>query len=345
MGICEETMRIIIGDYKLKYALDCNIDLMGKVFDIQLGDITGKILFPKLAPDFIRALDTGKLESTNSVIPGPICPIDGFTSGNKQDFFGRTHWGQTMSYPNGDTIVEHIMLEFSSSENAVASEMQTVYNLIDNWFERLYDIYEIHSRKPIKSSTTKTPTLVKGYGFTNSNLLLYGADPLTKKLVPIHNDIDNNISISLDFSNGLLDYEQFSFLVNLANTQNELNFCYKFFLEGTRAFNEGDYKKAITVCAPALEATLLEGIKQFATRKNIYFLDKLLHKYRMLGGYFELAKDIQMDLPTNDYKDALVKLRNDVTHQGYSPAREETEKYLNDVRLYLDTFSTGWLSP
>ena len=133
-------------------------------------------------------------------------------------------------------------------------------------------------------------------------------------------------------------------IINLTNIQKDLTFDYRYFLEGFRAFHEGDYKKAITVCSPALEAALLNGIKSFATSKNIYFLDKLLKKYRMLGGYFALAKDIDMELPTQDYKTALLDLRNDVVHNGYAPSKEEADKYLKDVRLYLDTFSTGILT-
>ena len=102
--------------------------------------------------------------------------------------------------------------------------------------------------------------------------------------------------------------------------------------------------KKITVCSPALEAALLNGIKNFAVKKNIYFLDKLLKKYRMLGGYFALACDIDMTLPTQDYKTALLDLRNEVVHNGYAPTKEEADKYLKDVRLYLDAFSNGILT-
>ena len=64
----------------------------------------------------------------------------------------------------------------------------------------------------------------------------------------------------------------------------------------------------------------------------------------MLGGYFALANDIDMTLPTQDYKTALVELRNNVVHNGYDPTAEEAEKYLKDVRLYLDNFSKSVLS-
>ena len=71
-------------------------------------------------------------------------------------------------------------------------------------------------------------------------------------------------------------------IIDLTNVQKDLTFDFRYFLEGLRAFFEEDYKKAITVCAPALEAAILNGIKNFAANKNIYFLDKLLKKYILL---------------------------------------------------------------
>lgn len=342
-AIIKKTIRIL-GDYELKYPLDCDSEIMGKEFNIHLGNVVGKILFPKLSPVFISALTTGKLECENHVIPGPVCPINGMTWGNEQDSFGCTHWGQTMSFPDGNSLVNQIMVEFSPYEEDLKIDSQTIYDHIDSWFERFYDIYEVISMKSAKSKKVKTPPFVQGYGFRSTGVILHAVDPNTKKLMPIHNDNDNGAHITLDFSNGHIKYDELIKIIDLANEQSDMTFSFRYFLEGLRAFFEEDYKKAVTVCSPALEAALLNGIKNFADSKNIYFLDKLLKKYRMLGGYFALATDINMKLPTQDYKTALLDLRNNVVHNGYAPTREEADKYLKDVRLYLDTFSNGILS-
>lgn len=333
----------VLGIYELKHPLDCDVNIMGKEFEIHLGDVIGKILFPKLSPDFVSAQTIGKLENDNHNIPGPISPINNITWGNEQDGFGCTKWGQTMAFPEGNSLVNHIMVEFSPLEDNLKIDSQTVYNHIDTWFERFYDIYEIISMMPAKKKEVKTPPLVQGYGFRNAGILLYAVDPDTKKLSAIHNENDNGACIAVELLNGRLKYNELKNIIDLTNEQKDLTFSYRYFLEGLRAFFEEDYKKAVTVCSPALEAALLNGIKNFAISKNIYFLEKLLKKYRMLGGYFALANDIDMKLPTQDYKTALLDLRNDVVHKGYSPTKEETDKYLNDIRLYLDTFSNGIL--
>ena len=327
----------VLSNYELQHPLDCNIDVMGKEFKINLGNIEGKIFFPKLSPDFINAQSVGKLEKDQK-ISGPICPINGITWGNKQDGFGCTEWGQTMSFPKGDTSVKQVMLEFHILENDLEKSSQTIYNYIDSWFERFYDIYEVLSMMPAKRKEIKTPIFIQGYGFRNAGLLLYAADPSTGKFNPIRNHNDNGAHITAEFASGRLKYDELVKIIDLTNVQNDLTFDFRYFLEGLRAFFEEDYKKAITVSAPALEAAILNGIKNFAISKNIYFLDKLLKKYRMLGGYFALANDINMELPTQDYKSALLDLRNNVVHNGYEPTKEEADKYLKDVRLYLDTF-------
>lgn len=342
-AIIRKTIRVL-GDYELKHPLDCDSDIMGKEFNIYLGNVVGKILFPKLSPVFINAQTTGELKTESHAIPGPICPINGMKYGNEQDFFGCTKWGQTMSFPKGNSLVNRVMVEFFPIENNLETDSQTIYNHIDSWFERFYDIYEIISMRPAKRKEVKTPALVQGYGFRNAGLILYAVDPTTGKLKSIHNDNDEGAHITLDLLSGSLKYDELEKIINLTNEQKNLTFDFRYFLEGLRAFFEEDYKKVITVCSPALEAAILNGIKKFAVIKDIYFLDKLLKKYRMLGGYFALAKDIDMELPTQDYKSALLDLRNNVVHNGYAPTKEETEKYLKDVRLYLDTFSNGILS-
>lgn len=334
----------VLGVYKLNHTLLCNSDILGKSFKIKLGNIEGNILFPKLSPDFIKAQAIGKLDNNDHSIPGPLCPINEIKWGNDEDAFGYTKWGATRGFPNGISIIERIVLDFSILENDLDTNSQTVYNHIEAWFNRFYDIYEIILLKPAKRKKSKTPSIVIGYGLSNTGFILHAIDPKTKKLNPIYNNNDRDASIRVEILKDSLNFDELTKIIDLTNEQRDLSFDFKYYLEGLRAFFDDDYKKAITVCSPALEAALLNGIKNFSVSKNIYFLDKLLKKYRMLGGYFALAADIDMKLPTQDYKIALLDLRNNVVHNGYAPTKEETEKYLKDVRLYLDTFSKGMLS-
>ena len=330
----------IFGDYELKHPLDCDCEILGKEFDIHLGNVVGKLLFPKLSPIFIDCRINGKLDTENKIIPGPICPIPGMTLGNEQEGLGKTKWGQTMSFPNGNSSVTCVMVEFSMFEDDLETDVQTVYDNIDAWFARFYDIYEVLSMYPVRRKEKEPPLFVQGYGFRNAGILLFTRHPTNY----LYNKNDTGAFFDVDFLTGRLKYEELAKIIRFTNEQKELSFDYRCFVEGLRAFFEEDYKKAITVSSPALEAALLSGIKKFAVSKNIYFLDKLLKKYRMLGGYFALANDIDMVLPTSDYKKSLLDLRNDVVHNGYAPTKEETDKYLKDVKKYLDAFSESLLS-
>lgn len=205
-SIVNNTVRVL-GDYELKYPLECNIDIMGKEFEIHLDNVVGKILFPQISPDFIKAKANGKLEEGKLSIPGPICPINGIVLGNEEDSFGYTKWGATRSFPMGDTEVNRIMIEFYLPENSLETDSQTIYNHIDAWFKRFYDIYEVLSMKPAKRKEVKTPTLVQGYGFRTAGLILCKVNPDTKKFDPIYNNNDNGAHITIEIIKDHLMYE------------------------------------------------------------------------------------------------------------------------------------------
>ena len=269
----------------------------------------------------------------NCSIPGPVCPIDKLKWGNSEDSFGCTKWGQTMTFPQGNTIINRVMIKFEETIN-----YQEVYQNIDIWFKRFYQIYQIMNFKKIKNKENETPPLIKGFGFKNTGLILYSLDIETNKSEVIR-DTNSKCFISLDFANGELTYEIFEKIVCLVNKQRDLNFSYKCYLEGIIAFFDNDFKKAITICSPALENALHMGLEEFSKEKHIYFLNKLIDKkYKMLGGYFDLAKDLNMNLPTQDYKTKILLLRNKVIHKGYEPTQKEVKDYLEDIKVYLDYF-------
>ena len=104
-----------------------------------------------------------------------------------------------------------------------------------------------------------------------------------------------------------------------------------------------DYIKAVTICSPAIEFVLSQALESFCKEKDIYFLNKLRKKYRMLGGLFELAKDLNMPLPTKDYNSKILELRNNVIHKGYNPSKKEAEVYLKNIKIYIDSLSPALL--
>lgn len=330
----------IYGEYDLEYPLYCAYELLGETFDITLGKTKGHIVFPKASPVFIAAKENKKLETDE--IPGPVCPIDSLTWGNKQDAFGVTDWGQTMSFPDGLTCIKKLFLIFDYEENNLELETQEIFDNIQKWFKKFFEIKEIITKKVSESKKEKVPKLIKGYGACNTGLMLYAYEVNQKKYFPIKNN-DMSLKISVNMPHIDLTKEDCGKIVTLVNNSKEIRFDYRFYLEGLRAYNLDDYIKAVTICSPALESALLNGIEKYAKANNIYFFKKLLKKYKMLGGYFSLAEDISMPLPTSTYKTNLLELRNKVIHKGYTPTKEETQKYLDEIRLYLDTFSNGIL--
>ena len=160
-AIIRNTTRVL-GDYELKCPLDCDCGIMGKSFEIKLGTVVGKILFPKLSPVFVSAQTAGNLETEHHTIPGPVCPISS-SWGNEEEANGSTIWGQTISFPKGNSLIKRVVLEFYIAENDFETNVQTVYDYVDAWFERFYDIYEIVLMAPVKKKESKIPHFVQGY--------------------------------------------------------------------------------------------------------------------------------------------------------------------------------------
>ena len=109
---------------ELKNPLDCDSEILGMEFPINLGDVVGKILFPKLSPAFINAQEKGYLEH-DQTLHGPVCPINP-AWGNNEDAFGCTEWGQTMSFPKGNSLIKRVMLDFSIQETNIETSAQTI---------------------------------------------------------------------------------------------------------------------------------------------------------------------------------------------------------------------------
>ena len=327
----------IYGIFTLPSQINCCADVMGQEFPIVLGNIKGKIIFPSLSKMLNK--DT-KSEDLLKMIPGPICPIQKNWY-NEQDSFGKTDWGQTLTFPDCNSIIDKILLVFDIAENNNSIESEEIYANILNWVDRFYDIKELLTNTISHIKSEKPTVFVKDFGFSSTGLQLY-LDKETD-LLPIPKESDTKHIITLSMGGNYLNKDTYKEIINLTNKNKDIKFDYKYYLEGKRAFYNEDYIKAVTICAPALEFVLSQSLEAFCKSKGIYFLNKLRKKYRMLGGMFELAEDIKMPLPTSDYKTKLLELRNKVIHKGYKPTINEVNDYLKDIKLYIDTLSPSLL--
>jgi HEPN domain-containing protein len=104
----------------------------------------------------------------------------------------------------------------------------------------------------------------------------------------------------------------------------------------TNAYEE-NYRTAVLDAATAAELSLAKGV---ANKVEIHGADKklseLLLRNKTLGALIQLARDFNLTLPPDVDKN-LVKKRNNVTHQGYIPTREDASEAIRVAQAIVAT--------
>jgi hypothetical protein len=73
--------------------------------------------------------------------------------------------------------------------------------------------------------------------------------------------------------------------------------------------------------------------------QGVVYGEKILDKYRMLGGRFELAKTVGIPLPDKDYKKLILEPRNNVVHKAGFPDEKLAHQVISEVQEVLRLFS------
>jgi len=110
-------------------------------------------------------------------------------------------------------------------------------------------------------------------------------------------------------------------------------------LEAYRAYAREDYRKSILESATAVELCLTNRIKNEFEVIGLSFGEKLLKKFRMLGGRFELIRLLEIELPEIDYQKLLIDPRNEVVHKAHFPDGSIASKVIEVSEGLLALFS------
>jgi hypothetical protein len=136
-----------------------------------------------------------------------------------------------------------------------------------------------------------------------------------------------------------LHLEQFREAAQLASKVLQPRLHYRMLLEAYSARRTEDYRKAIIEAATALEICLTMRILDEFNAQGISFGEKLLQKFRMLGGRFELVKLLDISLPDKDYSTLVINPRNEVIHRASFPDKQLANQVIAEVEELLHLFS------
>jgi hypothetical protein len=299
---------ILYGIIEFSTPLFCSADALGQTVAISIGGHTGSLTLPSL-PDWGEQGE----DPLHKPLLGPA-QAKTWKRGERL-----LNWGRPRSYPIGDASVELALIEFSLSSDMLKSSAQQIYEGFGAWL----DLFEKYVILLTDQNTYNRISIDNG---TNRIELLVSEDAGLRYISRINGP---RITIYTSKKDEALHLEQLRGASRLSSQNFAPRFEYRLLLEAYDARKNKDYRKAIVEAANALEISLTSRITEEFDKQRISFGDKLLQKFRMLGGRFELIKLLGISLPPNkDYESLVIRPRNDVVHRAAFPDEALTRQVI-----------------
>ncbi|MGJ8656794.1 MAG: hypothetical protein ACSHX6_10120 [Akkermansiaceae bacterium] len=315
-------MKEIKGIIEFNRPLYCKGDILGEQIDIKISGHAGTISFPCIASDDLP----NDVRSRRGLI-GPE-RARRWKQGEEL-----LYWGQLMSYPTREAIlpgnvtatIYKALFECSIASESVNSEVEDIYHNLSDWLKLLEQFVIIHTTQGSRAKFSRCDGLDKIDLFdTEGGQLKY----ITPKQC-------HSINVYMPHSSTALNVDQLRDSCRVASNGNQPQLCYRMLLEAYEAMRSEDYRKAIIEAATALEICFTIRIEEEFILQGISFGDKLLGKFRMLGGRLELIRLLDIDVPGKDYVSLILTPRNEVIHKAAFPDRSIANQVIGEVEALM----------
>ena len=310
----EKQTGVIYGIVDFPFPLLCSADALGQSVRVEIGGHVGKLILPSL-PRITSRSDVPSLPN----LLGPLC-TRGWERAEK-----KLYWGRVVSHPSNDSYVDLALLEFKFSERNAHVTAREIYSAVDSWLEHFGNFVTVLTKQNTYNyvSVDGSPDRVELFASFDSEFV---SIPRSQKRVIKVELLDDDIALHLS---------QLRDASRLASKGYVLKLEYELLLEAYKARRNNDYRKAIIEAANAIEAGLTTRIHEEFRRQKINFGKKLLNKYRMLGGRFELSRILGISLPDKDYEKLIIEPRNDVVHSRSFPTKLTARKAVDESASLL----------
>lgn len=290
-------MRTLFGIIELEQPIRCAKDVLGRSVPVSVDGVEGRIELPH-APDW----STPSSEPIRDPLLAPEL-ARGWKRGADS-----IHWGRPASYPDCISDVEKMLLLFDVAESEVCAAGTVVHRGFGRWWSSFIDYLELTTKQ-----RRSRGAYVVGAASGHLDLFAWNADGQTDRP---YVETPVEIVVRLSGSDVALTPGQLIRICDFASSGNSLNTELKLQLEAYRALGAGDHRKAIIETAVAAEFALTTLIRSIFGADGIAYGEKLLEKFRMLGGRLDLARIVGVQLSDIDFKTALVEPRNEVIHRA-----------------------------
>lgn len=310
-------MKLIKGLLEFKTDFNWSKNVLDKSFDTEIASIPCKLYFPRLNDLWFeeKRID---LDYLHMPLRAPTNAGTWYIGDNEKT------WGYPISYPSGISRISDLFLTIELDDN-------TDINIIANKIYENVTSWEIVFYKYLKI--------------------------LSKQLTYEHNDIENSRPLTLYNNETRIRYNKAFTLygtipeesncithdtvlsaLQLTKNKFDIPLHYELLLSAYDELEKENYRKSVVDATTSLETLLTQRISKEFINQNITFGEKLLKKYTMISGKFELLKVLNVTVPTTDYKSKILEPRNKAIHGG-NPLNEQTARtVISEVEKYLNVF-------
>lgn len=289
-------MQQLYGIIELEQSIVCSKEVLGTSEPVVVGGVGGRLELPQ-SPDWSVP--------SKDPIRDPLRPPEAARTWKQGD--SPMIWGSLASYPDCISRVDRMLLLFELSEHEMSASATLIHRGYGKWWSLFNDYLELITRQR-RSQNLRIDGAINNFdlfrwGLDGKADRPYGKDPISIKIRMSSDDVSLNSS-------------QLTRITSLASTATELAVELKVQLEAYRALGAGDHRKAIIETAVAAELALTNAIRSIFLSDKIAYGDKLLEKFRMLGGRLELSRIVGVPLPNLDFTAQLIEPRNQVIHRA-----------------------------
>lgn len=303
--------------------LICSKEVLGQSVEIKLADYSGTLSLPLLPVWEDNDCQNSNRDFLNQNLLPPV-EATTWKINNKNIF-----WGKLFSYPSGHSNVEKGLLKFKIDSSIKNEISQNIYDNFNNWIDAFAQFVMLLT----------TQNSWKRVEYLNKSGDLRIVESKENGLEHISNNSAIPITFYCSRIDTSLNLTNFKEACRLASLKHIPRLEYEILLEAYKARRNSDYRKAIIEAATALEICLTERILKEFDQQAITFGDKLINKFRMLSGRFELIRILGISFPDKDYNRLILTPRNQVTHKAFFPDTGTTNQLISEVEELLRLFS------
>ena len=310
----------LIGFLTIPGGLLCKKDVLGQRF---IGTISGfnvGLIFPSLS-DSSEKKTIDRVGMSNQLIAPPNGVT--LTLGEEKIF-----WGYPIKAPEMNSFVKRITLEVESNKSDSDELAQKLYAGIDAWthsFKRFIQLLTRQQCERIAKASNPGNTL---------QLICNGKYVQNHHPQVLHGQFYGDSIFA--------SYTEIAQAIDFASSGKELFLEYQMLLSAYNARKSGENRQAIIDACAAAEICLVNQIDFYCNQKGI-LTEVLTEKYKSLGERFNLVKKLDVNSPSFDFGNVIVKPRNDVAHnRNTCPTNECTDKLIEMVEKYLVHYHTSY---